>query len=66
LAETVEWDNLCREIQGLPLEEDNDMISWSLENSGEFSTRSVYYGLLQPAGRSEDALQGGLADEGPA
>jgi hypothetical protein len=38
LPELVEWDNLCREVQGLPVGEGADAISWSLEPSGVFST----------------------------
>jgi hypothetical protein len=49
LAESVEWDNLCREVQALPVDEQNDRVSWALDNSGIFSTRSVYHGLMQGA-----------------
>nr|XP_051197209.1 uncharacterized protein LOC127310588 [Lolium perenne] len=49
LAETVEWDNLCREIQELPTDDQHDVVSWSLEPSGMFSAKSVYYGLTQGA-----------------
>ncbi|KAK1663022.1 hypothetical protein QYE76_051181 [Lolium multiflorum] len=49
LAETVEWDNLCREIQDLPTDDQPDVVSWSLEPSGVFSAKSVYYGLTQGA-----------------
>ncbi|XP_071681481.1 uncharacterized protein [Lolium perenne] len=45
----VEWDNLCREIQALPVEEQNDWVSWSLENSGVFLTMSVYHGMMHGA-----------------
>jgi hypothetical protein len=34
LPELVEWDKLCREVQGLPLGEEAYVISWSLEPSG--------------------------------
>jgi hypothetical protein len=49
LAETVEWDNLCREIHDLPTDDQHDVVSWSLEPSGMFSAKSVYYGLTQGA-----------------
>ncbi|XP_051221392.1 uncharacterized protein [Lolium perenne] len=49
LAETVEWDNLCREVQGLPLSTDDDEVSWALEPSGIYSTSSVYARLAQGA-----------------
>jgi hypothetical protein len=45
----VECDNLCMEIQVLPIEDQNDILSWSLEASGEFATRSVYLSLSQGA-----------------
>jgi hypothetical protein len=54
---------MCREIQALPLEDNNDSISWSLENSEEFSTRSVYCDLLQGAAVTHFKE---VADEGPA
>jgi hypothetical protein len=31
LLELVEWDNLYREMQGLPVENDEDVVSWALE-----------------------------------
>jgi hypothetical protein len=49
LPELVEWDNLCREVQGLPLGEEADVISWSLEDFGLYSTRSMYLVLSQGA-----------------
>jgi hypothetical protein len=49
LPELVEWDNLCREVQGLPVGEGADAISRSLEPSGVFSTRSMYSALSQGA-----------------
>jgi hypothetical protein len=42
LPELVEWDNLCREVQGLPIEETEDIVTWALEPSGQFSTNSMY------------------------
>ncbi|KAK1607583.1 hypothetical protein QYE76_031256 [Lolium multiflorum] len=47
LAERVEWDNLCREVQALQVLDLPDEVSWSLEPSGTFSTKSVYFGLTQ-------------------
>jgi hypothetical protein len=49
LPELVEWDNLCREVQGLPVEKDEDVVSWALEPSGQFSTNSIYMCLSQRA-----------------
>ncbi|XP_071680548.1 uncharacterized protein [Lolium perenne] len=49
LAERVEWDNLCREVQGLPTDHTEDEVSWALEPSGAFSTSSVYVRLAQGA-----------------
>jgi hypothetical protein len=49
LAETVEWENLCREVQALPSLATEDRVSWALENDGEFSTRSIYLGMSQGA-----------------
>jgi hypothetical protein len=49
LPELVEWDNLCQEVQGLPVGEGADAVSWSLEPSGVFSTRSLYSALSQGA-----------------
>jgi hypothetical protein len=45
----VEWDNLCREVQGLPIETEDDKVSWSLEPSGRFSSRSMYLSLSRGA-----------------
>jgi hypothetical protein len=39
--EVVEWDNLCREIHALPLEDQGEEISWSLEASRVYSIRSI-------------------------
>jgi hypothetical protein len=49
LPELVEWDNLCREVQGLPLGDHEDTISWSLEPLGVYSNRSMYLSLSQGA-----------------
>jgi hypothetical protein len=49
LPELVEWDNLCREVQGLPTEESDDIVSWALEPSGQFSTNSMYLCLSRGA-----------------
>jgi hypothetical protein len=45
LAERVEWENLSREVQALPLSADADSIAWYLEPLGNFSTRLVYLHL---------------------
>ncbi|KAK1693054.1 hypothetical protein QYE76_009751 [Lolium multiflorum] len=42
LAERVEWDNLCRIFDLSPASEGNDVVRWALEQSGEYSTRSMY------------------------
>jgi hypothetical protein len=49
LHEAVEWENLCREVQALPVSTRDDVISWSLEPSGSFSTRSMYLRLSHGA-----------------
>jgi hypothetical protein len=49
LAEAVEWDNLCREVQALPLELEDEVVSWALEPSDVFSTNSIYARLSQGA-----------------
>jgi hypothetical protein len=49
LAEAVECDNMCREIQALPIGNHNDEVSWPLEASRVFSTRSVYLSLSYEA-----------------
>jgi hypothetical protein len=49
LNELVDWENLCREVQGLLIEEENDEVSWSLEPSGRFSTRSMCLNLSRGA-----------------
>jgi hypothetical protein len=41
LDETVEWDNLCRQIQALLEDPNEDGMHWALETSGEYSTRSI-------------------------
>ncbi|KAK1682868.1 hypothetical protein QYE76_043716 [Lolium multiflorum] len=48
-AEAVEWDNLCHEIQALPTDMEEDMVSWALERSDNFSTKSAYAQLSQGA-----------------
>jgi hypothetical protein len=45
----VEWDNLCHEVQGLPVEEEADVVPSSLDSSGRYSTSSMYMCLLQGA-----------------
>jgi hypothetical protein len=49
LAEAVEWDNLCQEIQAVPTDMEEDMVLWALERSNNFSTKSVYAQLSQGA-----------------
>jgi hypothetical protein len=43
LAETVEWANLCRIFDLHPFESGNDLVTWGLEASGEYSTNSIYH-----------------------
>jgi hypothetical protein len=45
LAKAVEWDNLCRIFDLHPFNPGNDKVTWGLENSGEFTTKSIYYRL---------------------
>jgi hypothetical protein len=49
LAETVEWENLCRIFDLHPYTTGEDEVKWSLEASGEFSTRSIYGRLMHGA-----------------
>jgi hypothetical protein len=42
LAERVEWDNLCRIFDLSPVSEGDDVVRWALEQSGEYSTGSMY------------------------
>ena len=49
LAETVEWDNLCRVFDLHPVQVGQDVISWSLEASGGFSSHSLYLKMSQGA-----------------
>jgi hypothetical protein len=49
LPKTVEWDGLCWEVQALPTFNLQDEVSWSLDPSGVFSSRSIYLGLTQGA-----------------
>jgi hypothetical protein len=42
LAETVEWENLCRIFDMHPFSQGRDKISLGLEESGEFSVNSLY------------------------
>jgi hypothetical protein len=42
IVETVEWDNLCRIFDLHPFSHGNDKVTWGLENSGEFTTKSIY------------------------
>jgi hypothetical protein len=49
LAEAVEWDNLCRDVAGWQPANEEDKLSWSLEPSGDFTSKSVYLGLTQGA-----------------
>jgi hypothetical protein len=48
-AEVVEWENLCRIFDLHPFSEGEDEVSWALEPSGAFSTRSIYGCLSQGA-----------------
>jgi hypothetical protein len=45
LVEVVEWDNLCRIFDLHPFNPGNDKVTWGLENSVEFTTKSMYYRL---------------------
>ncbi|KAK1607661.1 hypothetical protein QYE76_031334 [Lolium multiflorum] len=49
LAETVEWDNLTRELDFTQASADDDVVSWRLEASGDFSAKSLYCRLSQGA-----------------
>ena len=42
LAKVVEWDNLSREIKCFQEREQDDVVTWSLESLGSFSTRPMY------------------------
>jgi hypothetical protein len=45
LAKAIGWENICREIQDLPISLDDDWIGWRLEPSGQYSTSSMYQSL---------------------
>ncbi|KAK1645856.1 hypothetical protein QYE76_063661 [Lolium multiflorum] len=47
LAETVEWENLCRIFDLTPISTGEYDVRWSLEASGEYSTNSMYCRLSQ-------------------
>jgi hypothetical protein len=49
LAETVEWDNLIRELDFTQASDEDDLVSWRLEASGDFTAKSLYYRLSQGA-----------------
>jgi hypothetical protein len=49
LPESVEWDNLTRELDGVVLSPVVDVISWSLEPLGRFSMSSIYLLLSRGA-----------------
>jgi hypothetical protein len=47
-ADAAEWNNLCRIFFYLhPFRYGNDKVSWVLEVSREYSTRSIYLRLSQ-------------------
>ncbi|KAK1696201.1 hypothetical protein QYE76_012898 [Lolium multiflorum] len=48
-TEVVEWENLCRIFDLHPFSEGEDEVSWALEPSGIFSTRSIYGRMSQGA-----------------
>ena len=45
MEENIEWSNISREIEMLAMSNLDNRVSWSLEASGQFSTRSVYIKL---------------------
>nr|XP_051229140.1 uncharacterized protein LOC127346942 [Lolium perenne] len=49
LAESVEWDNLTRELDSTQASTEEDVISWRLDPSGVFSAKSLYCRLSQGA-----------------
>jgi hypothetical protein len=49
LAETVEWDNLTRELDFTQASAEDDLVSWRLEASGDFTAKSLYCRLSQGA-----------------
>jgi hypothetical protein len=49
MAERVEWDNLCREVHALFPSTQEDIVTWSLEPSGRFTTNSTYLHLSRGA-----------------
>jgi hypothetical protein len=42
LAERVEWENLCKKIVLTPSSVGDDVVRWTLEPSGDYSTSSMY------------------------
>jgi hypothetical protein len=45
LAETVEWNNLCRIFDLHSFSQGKDKVSWELQASGEYSVNSLYFRL---------------------
>jgi hypothetical protein len=48
-AKMVEWDNLMRELHLSVPSKDDDVISWRIEASKGYSTRSMYLRISQGA-----------------
>lgn len=46
--EMMEWDEMQECLRGLQLTEEKDMVKWSLEKSGKFSTKSLYQHVSNP------------------
>lgn len=42
-AEMDEWRELMAKLKGVQLSDEDDGVIWKLEQSGKFSTRSVYW-----------------------
>jgi hypothetical protein len=45
LAEMVEWYNLTRELSFSQVSTNEDVVSWHLEASGDFTAKSLYLRL---------------------
>jgi hypothetical protein len=61
LPERVEWENLCRIFALNPVGTGEDKVSWALEESGCFSTNSLYLRLSH----GDHSLQGSVENQGP-
>lgn len=48
--EADQWESLMNEIEEIKLTEESDTVTWALEKSGQFTTRSMYRMLAHRGG----------------